>query len=46
MSDLDSFHPAVRTWFERKFAAPTEAQAGGWPEQGCALDSIPASTGS
>ena len=29
---LDSFHPAVRTWFERRFpGGPTEAQAGGWP---------------
>src|SRR5579871_5261751 len=29
---LERFHPAVRTWFERRFAAgPTEAQAGGWP---------------
>ena len=26
------FHPAVRTWFERRFTdGPTEAQAGGWP---------------
>src|ERR1700719_3056048 len=30
---LDSFHPAVRAWFERRFAAgPTEPQAGGWRE--------------
>ncbi len=29
---LELFHPAVRLWFERRFAAgPTEAQAGGWP---------------
>jgi ATP-dependent Lhr-like helicase len=29
---LDDFHPAVRTWFERRFPdGPTEAQAGGWP---------------
>ncbi|HWE11191.1 MAG TPA: DEAD/DEAH box helicase, partial [Solirubrobacteraceae bacterium] len=28
----DRFHPAVRTWFERRFAdGPTEAQSGGWP---------------
>src|SRR6202171_3108621 len=27
------FHPAVRTWFERRFPdAPTEPQAGGWRE--------------
>src|SRR3954467_13152526 len=26
------FHPAVRAWFERRFAdGPTEAQAGSWP---------------
>src|SRR5580692_10901561 len=30
---LDSFHPAIRTWFERRFAAgPTEPQAQGWAE--------------
>jgi len=30
---LDSFHPAVRAWFERRFpAGPTEPQAGGWAE--------------
>jgi ATP-dependent helicase Lhr and Lhr-like helicase len=29
---LERFHPAVRLWFERRFAdGPTEAQAGGWP---------------
>ena len=29
---LPDFHPAVRTWFERRFPdGPTEAQAGGWP---------------
>ena len=29
---LERFHPAVRTWFERRFPdGPTEAQAGGWP---------------
>ncbi|MGI9006152.1 MAG: DEAD/DEAH box helicase [Streptosporangiaceae bacterium] len=28
---LDSFHPAVRTWFERRFpAGPTGPQAAGW----------------
>ena len=25
------FHPIVAEWFEQKFAAPTEAQALGWP---------------
>src|SRR3984885_4486948 len=30
---LDSFHPAVRAWFERRFpAGPTEPQVGGWRE--------------
>ncbi len=29
---LECFHPAVRTWFERRFPdGPTEAQTGGWP---------------
>jgi ATP-dependent helicase Lhr and Lhr-like helicase len=29
---IAGFHPAVRTWFERRFPdGPTEAQAGGWP---------------
>src|SRR5262245_64746408 len=26
-----SFHPAVADWFDRKFAAPTRAQALAWP---------------
>ncbi len=31
-SCLEGFHPAVRSWFERRFpAGPTEAQARGWP---------------
>jgi ATP-dependent Lhr-like helicase len=25
------FHPIVRTWFERRFGTPTDAQAQGWP---------------
>jgi ATP-dependent Lhr-like helicase len=30
---LESFHPAVRAWFERRFpAGPTEPQAGGWAQ--------------
>ncbi len=30
---LESFHPAVRAWFERRFpAGPTVPQAAGWPE--------------
>ena len=45
--DLDSFHPAVRTWFERRFAGPTEAQARGWPEIMAGRDTlIAAPTGS
>ena len=32
MDALAAFHPAVRTWFERRFAAgPTEPQRFGWP---------------
>lgn len=30
-SFLDRLHPAVRTWFARRFGAPTDAQAAGWP---------------
>ncbi len=28
---LDGFHPVVTSWFNRHFAAPTEAQARAWP---------------
>jgi ATP-dependent Lhr-like helicase len=28
---LDHFHPIVRTWFEKRFAEPTEPQKLGWP---------------
>ena len=28
---LSSFHPVIQTWFRRRFAAPTDAQAAGWP---------------
>jgi ATP-dependent Lhr-like helicase len=31
MPALDSFRPETRAWFERNFAAPTPAQAKGWP---------------
>ena len=32
MDALDSFHPIVRRWFERRFPdGPTEPQARGWP---------------
>src|SRR2546427_2917092 len=44
---LPLFHPAVRTWFERKFHAPTDAQALGWPEITSGRDTlISAPTGS
>jgi ATP-dependent Lhr-like helicase len=29
---LAAFHPVIQTWFRRRFAAPTDAQAAGWPE--------------
>jgi ATP-dependent Lhr-like helicase len=32
MAVPDSFHPAVRCWFERTFEAPTQAQQRGWTE--------------
>ena len=28
---IETFHPIVRTWFERRFGTPTDAQAHGWP---------------
>src|SRR2546427_529840 len=31
MKALESFHPAVREWFLKQFAAPTEPQAESWP---------------
>ena len=37
-SALDDFHPAVRTWFERRFPAPSRAQDLGWPVIGAAND--------
>ena len=47
MTVLDAFHPAVRAWFQRKFAAPTEAQERGWPEILAGRDTlIAAPTGS
>src|SRR3972149_1101975 len=47
MSGLASFHPAVRAWFERRFKAPTEAQARGWPHILAGRDTlIAAPTGS
>ncbi len=29
---LTAFHPAVSSWFERRFGAPTDPQARAWPE--------------
>ncbi len=47
MTVLETFHPALRAWFDRKFAAPTEAQAQGWPEIVAGRDTlISAPTGS
>src|SRR5262245_58287893 len=48
MSALDSFHPAVRTWFERRFPqGPTEPQEAGWPAIAAGEDTlIAAPTGS
>jgi ATP-dependent helicase Lhr and Lhr-like helicase len=31
MDALAMFHPVVKEWFKRRFSAPTEAQALGWP---------------
>jgi ATP-dependent Lhr-like helicase len=47
MAVLDSFHPAVQEWFRRRFKAPTDAQAGGWPHILAGRDTlITAPTGS
>ncbi|MGH9113449.1 MAG: DEAD/DEAH box helicase, partial [Acidimicrobiales bacterium] len=45
---LADFHPAVRTWFERRFPdGPTEPQAQGWPLIASGLDTLVAApTGS
>ena len=31
MPPLEHFHPSVQNWFKAHFAAPTAAQAAGWP---------------
>src|SRR6266853_6647926 len=31
MTELEYFHPAVRDWFLKRFAAPTEPQTRAWP---------------
>ena len=44
---LESFHPLVRRWFERRFGEPTEPQALGWPEIAAGRDVlVSAPTGS
>jgi ATP-dependent Lhr-like helicase len=44
---LDSLHPITRTWFERRFQAPTDAQTNGWPHIIAGRDTlISAPTGS
>jgi ATP-dependent Lhr-like helicase len=45
---LETFHPAVRAWFERRFPeGPTAPQAGGWREVASGRDTlIAAPTGS
>jgi ATP-dependent helicase Lhr and Lhr-like helicase len=44
----ERFHPAVQTWFDRRFPdGPTESQAGGWPQIAKGQDTlIAAPTGS
>src|SRR5260370_18412089 len=37
-TSLDDFHPSVRAWLERRFAAPSRAQEIGWPVIGAAND--------
>ena len=47
MEPLDAFRPETRAWFERNFAAPTPAQALGWPAiAACGHVLIQAPTGS
>src|SRR5574337_222876 len=44
---LETFHPLVRRWFERRFGDPTEPQALGWPEIAAGKDVlVSAPTGS
>ena len=45
---LAAFYPAVRAWFARRFGAPTDAQAAGWPhivaERDTLLDAVEVGT--
>ncbi|MFP8873077.1 MAG: DEAD/DEAH box helicase, partial [Myxococcota bacterium] len=44
MTALDSFHPAIRRWFERRFPeGPTAPQAAGWPAIAQGRDTLIAS---
>jgi ATP-dependent helicase Lhr and Lhr-like helicase len=44
---LEAFHPVVRSWFARRFAAPTMPQTQGWPAIGAGAHTlISAPTGS
>ncbi|HET7826524.1 MAG TPA: DEAD/DEAH box helicase, partial [Anaeromyxobacter sp.] len=44
---LETFHPLVQRWFERRFGDPTEPQALGWPEIAAGKDVlVSAPTGS
>ncbi|HWO94511.1 MAG TPA: DEAD/DEAH box helicase, partial [Dehalococcoidia bacterium] len=40
MHIVGQFHPAVRTWFERRFVQPTEAQLAAWPHILCGSDTL------
>jgi len=47
MTAFDSFHPAVRGWFQRSFEAPTRAQLAGWDAIAAGRDALVAApTGS
>jgi ATP-dependent Lhr-like helicase len=47
MTAFDSFHPAVRAWFQQRFDAPTDAQLAGWDAIAAGRDAlIAAPTGS
>ncbi len=47
MTAFDSFHPAVRAWFQQRFDAPTGAQLAGWDAIAAGRDAlIAAPTGS
>ena len=37
---LERLHPVVRTWFERRFGEPTDAQTAGWPHIMSGVDTL------